>query len=219
MSHYHHAHWCSYLHAGLKRTKKNVWIWKKCLYCLWTREFKSRWNACRICLKDLRLWVLLVFVFIECYNLFLYSLNKVDIHWLKPFKQYHELAFYIFVFIQSMLWPLENWLIFHYCHDSNEDSVSYSGAKLIIHNNCKKEWKVTGSKVWEGEELSLCSSWSNSLWQGWSCELVHCPGGNATDPIWRVLASSNGISSWTPLKPQHSIPCWLSVQWEPNGSR
>ena len=36
--------------------------------------------------------------------------------------------------------------------------------------------------------------------------MVHCPGGNATDPIWRVLASSDGISSWTPLKPQHSNP-------------
>ena len=44
------------------------------------------------------------------------------------------------------------------------------------------------------------------LWQGWSCGLVHCPGGNATDPIWRVLASFYGISSWTPLKPQHSNP-------------
>ena len=31
-------------------------------------------------------------------------------------------------------------------------------------------------------------------------------GGNATDPIWRVLASSDGISSSTPLKPQHSNP-------------
>ena len=30
--------------------------------------------------------------------------------------------------------------------------------------------------------------------------------GNATDPIWRVLASSLGISYWTPLKPQHSNP-------------
>ena len=30
--------------------------------------------------------------------------------------------------------------------------------------------------------------------------MVHCPGGNATDPIWRVLASSDGISSSTPLK-------------------
>ena len=35
---------------------------------------------------------------------------------------------------------------------------------------------------------------------------MHCPGGNAADPIWRLLASSNGISSWTPLKPQHSNP-------------
>ena len=35
---------------------------------------------------------------------------------------------------------------------------------------------------------------------------MHCPGGNATDPIWRVLASSDGISFWTPLKPQHSNP-------------
>ena len=62
----------------------------------------------------------------------------------------------------------------------------------------------------EGEELCWCPSWSNSLWQGWSCGLMHCPSGNATDPIWRVMASSLGISSWTPLKPQHSIPCWLS---------
>ena len=36
--------------------------------------------------------------------------------------------------------------------------------------------------------------------------LGYCPGGNATDPIWTVLISSDGISSWTPLKPQHSNP-------------
>ena len=53
-------------------------------------------------------------------------------------------------------------------------------------------------------EVSWCPSCLNSLWQGWSCG--HCPAGNATDPIWRVLASSDGISSWTPLKPQHSYP-------------
>ena len=35
---------------------------------------------------------------------------------------------------------------------------------------------------------------------------MHCPGGNATDPIWILLASSDGISSWTPLKPQQSNP-------------
>ena len=56
------------------------------------------------------------------------------------------------------------------------------------------------------EELSWCPSWSNSLWQGWSCGLVYCPSGNATDLIWRVLASCDGISSWTPLKPLHSNP-------------
>ena len=44
------------------------------------------------------------------------------------------------------------------------------------------------------------------MWQVWSCGLVHCPGGNATVPILRVLASSDGISSWTLLKPQHSNP-------------
>ena len=58
----------------------------------------------------------------------------------------------------------------------------------------------------EAEGLSWWPYWSNSLWQWWSCGLVHCPAGNATDPIWRVLASSNGISRWTPLKSQHSNP-------------
>ena len=33
---------------------------------------------------------------------------------------------------------------------------------------------------------------------------MHCPTGNATDPIWRVLASPDRISSWTPLKSQRS---------------
>ena len=58
----------------------------------------------------------------------------------------------------------------------------------------------------EDEELSWCPSWPDSMWQGWSCGLVYCPCVNATDPISRVLASSDGISSWTPLKPQHSYP-------------
>ena len=64
-----------------------------------------------------------------------------------------------------------------------------------------KNHREQGLDYKEAEELSWCSSWSNSLWQGWSCRLVHCPAGNATDPIWRVLASS-----WTSLKPQHSYP-------------
>ena len=69
-----------------------------------------------------------------------------------------------------------------------------------------KSHREQGLDNGEAEQLSWCPSWSNSLWQGWSCGLVHCPGGDATNPIWRVLASSDGISSWTPLKPQHSNP-------------
>ena len=75
-----------------------------------------------------------------------------------------------------------------------------------------KSHRGQGLDYREGEELSWWPSWSNSLWQGWSCGLVHWPGRNATHPIWRVLASSDGISSWTPLKPQHSNPNPLASQ-------
>ena len=64
-----------------------------------------------------------------------------------------------------------------------------------------KRHRKQGLDYREGEELSWCPSWSNSQWQRWSCGLVYCPDGNATDPIWRVLASSHQISCWTPLKP------------------
>ena len=69
-----------------------------------------------------------------------------------------------------------------------------------------KSHREQGLDYRNGEELSWCPSWSNSLWQGWSCGLVRCHAGNATYLIWRVLASSNGISYWTPLKPQHCNP-------------
>ena len=69
-----------------------------------------------------------------------------------------------------------------------------------------KSHRDQGLDYWEAEEQSWRPSWSNSLWQQWSCGLVHCPCGNATEPIWRVLASLDGISSRTPLKPQHSNP-------------
>ena len=67
-----------------------------------------------------------------------------------------------------------------------------------------KSHREQGLHYREGGKISWYPSWSNSLWQGCTCGLVHCPGKNPTDPIWRVLASSVGISSWTPLKPQHS---------------
>ena len=41
---------------------------------------------------------------------------------------------------------------------------------------------------------------------------MHCPGGNSTDWISRVLASFDGISPWTPLEPQHSNPNPLANQ-------
>ena len=75
---------------------------------------------------------------------------------------------------------------------------------ITIASELREKPKVTD--YGEAEELSWCPSWSNSLWQGWSCGLVYWTGGNATDPIWRLLASSDWISSWTPLKPQHSNP-------------
>ena len=58
----------------------------------------------------------------------------------------------------------------------------------------------------DSDELSRCRFWSNSLWQGWSYRLVHCSGGNTIEPIRRMLAFSDGISCWIPLKPQHSNP-------------
>ena len=91
-------------------------------------------------------------------------------------------------------------------------------ALLLSHNDILWAYRITKSHREQGldnrkdEELSWCPSCSNSLWQGWSFGLVHCPGVNATDPIWRVLASSLGISSWTPLKTQHSNPNPLANQ-------
>ena len=87
--------------------------------------------------------------------------------------------------------PLSSPQLFH-----NDDSLWAKGIT--------KGHREQGLDYKEGEELSWCPSWSNSLWQRCSCGLVHCPAGNITDTIWRVLASSDGISSWTPLKPQHS---------------
>ena len=75
-----------------------------------------------------------------------------------------------------------------------------------LFQRISKTHREQGLDYREVEQLSWCPTWSKSLWHGWSCRLVHCPRENATDPIWRVLASSDGISSWTLLKPQHSNP-------------
>ena len=78
-------------------------------------------------------------------------------------------------------------------------------AACELRKQPKSHWEQ-GLDYKEGEELSWYPFWSNSLWQRWRCGLVHCSGGNATDPIWRMLAPSDRISPWTPLKPKHSNP-------------
>ena len=89
-------------------------------------------------------------------------------------------------------------------------SQPLSSPQLSHNDSCSgittKSHREQGLDYREREELSWCPSRSNSLWQGWSCGLVYCPGKNTTDPIWRVIVSYDGISSWTPLKPQHSNP-------------
>ena len=82
--------------------------------------------------------------------------------------------------------------------------LSHNDKPLSLGNNQKSQEQ--GLDYREAKELSWCPSWSNSLSQEWSCELVHCPGGNTTDPISRVLASFLWIFCRTPLKPQHSNP-------------
>ena len=91
---------------------------------------------------------------------------------------------------------------------SHNDNLNFFPCALGI----SKSHREQGLDYREGDELSWCPSWWNSVWQGWSCGLVHCSGGNATDTIGRVWASFDGISCWTPLKPQNSIPCWLSCE-------
>ena len=69
---------------------------------------------------------------------------------------------------------------------------------ITTASELREKPKVTGSNVW-----TICKV-CNCLNVHLGCGLVHCPDGKTTDPIWRVLASYLGISSRTPLKPQHS---------------
>ena len=76
--------------------------------------------------------------------------------------------------------------------------TAFSSPKLSHNDN----------NVWTTGMLRDCldAHLGQIVCERWSCGLVPCSGGNATDPIWRVLASSDLISCWTPLKPQHSNP-------------
>ena len=104
-----------------------------------------------------------------------------------------------FFYHSNNFWRLHGTLLVWACQWPSSQPPSFP---QLSHNDSlwaqgiTKSHREQGLECREGEQLSWCPSWSNSLWQGWS--------GNATDIIWRVLPSSDGISSWTPLKPQHS---------------
>ena len=74
-------------------------------------------------------------------------------------------------------WP--SWQPLSYPQLSNSDSL---WAKGITKSN-----REQGLDYREGDELSWCPSWLKSLWQGWSCGLVHCPGENVTGLFRRNL--------------------------------
>ena len=82
---------------------------------------------------------------------------------------------------------------------------------LITTASELREWpKVTRRKVWTIVRVRKClDAYLDQIVcdkdgvVDWCIIQVDIP---LTDPIWRVLASSDGISSWTPLKPQHSNP-------------
>ena len=62
----------------------------------------------------------------------------------------------------------------------------------------------------EGDELSWCHPG----------QIISDKNGVGDECIVLVEMSLTRFEeSWTPLKPQHSIPCWLSVQWEPSAWR
>ena len=79
---------------------------------------------------------------------------------------------------------------------------------LITTASELREWpKVTGSKFWTIGRLRNCLDvhfgqivCDKDRVVDWCIVLVEMP------LIWRVLASSDGISSWTPWKPQYSNP-------------
>ena len=70
-------------------------------------------------------------------------------------------------------WPLS--------HPFSSSQLSHNDSLWAL--GISKSHGEQGLDYKKAKELSWCSSWSNNLRQGWSCGLVHCPGGNAIDPI------------------------------------
>ena len=103
--------------------------------------------------------------------------------------------------------PYESPLVWA-CQSPSSQPIYLLNSLKATASERRERPKVTGSKVSTIGTVRNCldAHPCQIIWKGWSCGLVHCPGENATDPIWRVLASSDRIFSWTPLKPQHSNP-------------
>ena len=100
-------------------------------------------------------------------------------------------------------------LLCEHVNDLHHSLFHLLNCLITTTSELREQPKVTESKVWTLGKLRNCLD--AHLGQI-VCDkdgvvgLVHCSGGNATDLIWRVLASSDKISSWIPLKPQHSNP-------------
>ena len=89
-------------------------------------------------------------------------------------------------FLQLLKGPMEILL----CERVNDLRHSLFHLLNCLIMTASEPWgkpKVTGSKLWTIWRVRNCLDAHLGLWQGWSCGLVHCPGGNATEPILRVL--------------------------------
>ena len=121
-----------------------------------------------------------------------------------PVQKKSGILLNIYIYIYILLFHIVKnkvWIIGETTY-VDQSSLKHSIRFIDIFSNLKQNFmayhKAQGLDYRDSEDLSGCPSWSNSLWQGWVCGLVPCPGGNTTYPISRVLASSDGISPELP---------------------
>ena len=68
-------------------------------------------------------------------------------------------------------------LKYEHVNDLRQSLFHLLNCLITTASELREQPKVTEWTI-GGDELSWCPSLSNSLWQGWSWGLVHCPGGN-----------------------------------------
>ena len=163
-------------------------------------NFLSRWNYSQLRFN----WTKGYYIYIYIY-IYIYEVHTIS------FKTFFVYALLLIVHTWNSS-PLRSIILRLQCTCCTVPTTSAGplSSPQLSHNDSlwakgiTKSHREQGLDYREGEQLCWCPSWSNSLWQGWNSGLVYCPAGNTTEPIWRVLASYLGISSWTPLKHQHS---------------